>query len=252
MNSPSIINIILMICESIQRAIYSSIILMFLFLTGVELKKGEMIAYLFNCMTSPYMTSKLGMFYLSLDTQDNIKLWIIVKSMLKQRSYRQLIDGCISTSITLIFVFVLVIGQKLLEFEKEKSLISFFLFDSDKITCEILCWTLIIGAFVLQYSTDLNEIYRKHQVSRSILLTETINIHTSPSKNTNTNERKNVLDLLKNVRSLTGQMESPYRITSLSANPIICNAVRFIVIAVVSALISDLIGTKITLTKIFK
>ena len=107
-----------------------------------------------------------------------------------------------------------------------------------------------VGVFLIRYTTLASKINTKYRNS-SVLLTEQINVYLQMEQKP---EKKEQLALANNVLKLAGdllkELETPFKISGLSANPIVYNATKLLVLSALSGILSELLGFKLKLYKV--
>lgn len=114
---------------------------------------------------------------------------------------------------------------------------------------------MILGAFVLNYTLDIERISTNYKSASSTLLVEQINLTMSSNRritNKDNEKPKEIIQLLKIVQSLLNVSEQPYKISGISSNPLISNLMRILVVSIISAIFSEFLGHKVTFAKIIK
>eukprot|EP01137_Pigoraptor_chileana_P019850 Opistho-2@6442 len=115
---------------------------------------------------------------------------------------------------------------------------------------EIALWCLLMSLYLLRFLTLGARINRKYQ-NTCLLLTEQINLYLrmeqAPHKKSELVISNNVLKL---ATKLLKELESPYKISGLSMNPLLYNVTRMVALSAFSAVMSELLGFKLKIWKI--
>merc|ERR1719234_48856 len=250
-NLPTFQFLLKFLMQSIQRFFFSYIFLTMLYITGVEMKKNELSSWLFNCLTSYVLARKLRLFYFKLNTLNNIKIRVTLRSMLRQKLFRKLIDGCVTISLIFLLSFTIILGHRVLNRQDSSYSLIYSMFINEY-CLELICWTAILGCFVMQYTSDVNQLANNFSTAKLTLISEELNLNLSQqqmSVDTNGYTAKDYINLLKTVNGLVSASDLPFTITGISPNPLICNAIRLIAVTIVSAIFSEVFGHKMNLTK---
>ncbi|XP_018496384.1 putative homeodomain transcription factor 1 [Galendromus occidentalis] len=171
----------------------------------------------------------------------NIKTWLSVRSYLKKHGPQQSVDAIVSTAFVMgVCVLSLFCAQMLRDGHSLEKLFC----------CECALWCIGIGVFMTRFmmlGLKINKKYRNH----SILITEQINLYLHMEQKP---QKKDELVLVNNVLKLAAdllkELESPFKISGICANPYLYNITKVICVSAFSAALSELLGFKLKLHKI--
>lgn len=111
-------------------------------------------------------------------------------------------------------------------------------------------WSCAFGAFLLRFMTLGTKINKKYR-SISVLITEQINLYVQIEQKPQKKEELSVSNsVLKLASDLLKELDSPFKISGLSANSYLYNAVKVIVLSALSGVLSEMLGFKLKLHKI--
>lgn len=95
--------------------------------------------------------------------------------------------------------------------------------------------------------TKINRKYR----SLSVLITEQINLYLQIEQKPQKKEELMVANsVLKLAADLLKELESPFKISGLSANPYLYTTVKVVILSALSGVLSEMLGFKLKLHKI--
>ena len=118
------------------------------------------------------------------------------------------------------------------------------------VTSELFMWCFAISIYLIRFMT-LGWAINKKYSSVCVLITEQINMYLhmeqKPQKKDQIMLANNVLKL---VSVLLKELENPFKISGLSANPWLYNVTRLVVLSACSGVLSELLGFKLKLHKI--
>ncbi|XP_042857046.1 protein phtf-like [Penaeus japonicus] len=217
----------------------------FFFLLSVAertFKQRFLYAKHFCYLTSARRARKYDLPHFRLNKVHNIKTWLSVRSCLKKRGPQRSVDVIVSATFFITLLLVSYLCFELLK-EDEKSQHSLY-------TCELFFWCFAIGIYLIRFMT-LGAMINKKYSSLSVLITEQINMYLHMEQKP---QKKDELMLANNVLKLVSvllkELESPFKISGLSANPLLYNITRLVVLSACSGVLSDLLGFKLKLHKI--
>ncbi|XP_042229127.1 protein PHTF2-like isoform X2 [Homarus americanus] len=217
----------------------------FFFLLAVAertFKQRFLYAKHFCYLTSARRARKYDLPHFRLNKVHNIKTWLSVRSCLKKRGPQRSVDVIVSATFIITLLLVSYLCFELLK-EDEKTQQSLY-------TCELFFWCFAIGIYLIRFMT-LGAMINKKYSSLSVLITEQINMYLHMEQKP---QKKDELILANNVLKLVSvllkELESPFKISGLSANPLLYNITRLVVLSACSGVLSDLLGFKLKLHKI--
>lgn len=115
---------------------------------------------------------------------------------------------------------------------------------------EALTWSCCLGCFLLRFMTLGTKITRKYR-SLSVLITEQINLYLQIEQKPHKKEELMVANsVLKLAADLLKELESPFKISGLSANPYLYTTIKVVILSALSGVLSEMLGFKLKLHKI--
>lgn len=121
---------------------------------------------------------------------------------------------------------------------------------TDLIHWELAFWLFVLAIFLLRFMTLGTKINKKYR-SLSILITEQINLYLQMEEKPEKKETLlNANSALKLAEELIKELESPFKISGLAANPILYNISKVVLLSAFSAVATELLGFKLKLYKI--
>ncbi|KAG8228915.1 hypothetical protein J437_LFUL011641 [Ladona fulva] len=115
---------------------------------------------------------------------------------------------------------------------------------------EALTWSMLLGVFLLRFMTLGTKINRKYR-NLSVLITEQINLYLQIEQKPNKKEELMVANsVLKLAADLLKELESPFKISGLSANPYLYTITKVVILSALSGVLSEMLGFKLKLHKI--
>ena len=242
---------------SMEKTIYFSIIITaavnrvvltisFFFLLSVAeraFKRRFLTAKLFSHITSTRRSMKSRIPHFRLYKVRNIKAWLCVRAFLRRKGPQRSIDCIVSTAFMFTLIIVSYLCYKLLQDDDVTPEINIQ-------NCEVITWCIAIGFFLIRYMTLASKINQKYR-NMSVLLTEQINLYLQMELKPH---KKEQLLLANNVLKLSSdllkELETPFKINGLSANPFLYNCTRVLVLSAVSGVLSEMLGFKLKLYKV--
>lgn len=217
----------------------------FFFLLSVAeraFKQRFLYAKHFCYLTSARRARKYELPHFRLNKVRNIKTWLSVRSCLKKRGPQRSVDVIVSAAFMITLILVSYLCYELLK-DEENTHHSLY-------NCELFVWCFTISIYLIRFMT-LGAMINKKYSNLSVLITEQINMYLhmeqKPQKKEELMLANNVLKL---VSVLLKELESPFKISGISANPLLYNITRFVVLSACSGVLSDLLGFKLKLHKI--
>ncbi|GLV45397.1 phtf [Carabus blaptoides fortunei] len=221
-----------------------SLACLFFFLLAVAertFKQRFLYAKLFSHLTSSRRARKSELPHFRLNKVRNIKTWLSVRSYLKRRGPQRSVDVIVSTAFIITLLLLSFISMELLK---------------DSVTVhsqynfEAVLWCLGLGVFLLRFMTLGTKINRKNR-NLSVLITEQINLYLQIEQKPHKKEKLMVANsVLKLAADLLKELESPFKISGLSANPYLYNITKVVILSALSGVLSEMLGFKVKLTKI--
>ena len=198
-------------------------------------------AKLFSHLTSARRARKSLIPHFRLNKVRNIKAWLSVRSYLKRLGPQRSVDVIVSAAF---ITTLLLLAFLSLEFLKDSEHIH------SQINLEALMWSCALGAFLLRFMTLGSKINKKYR-SISVLITEQINLYVQIEQKPQKKEELSVSNsVLKLASDLLKELDSPFKISGLSANSYLYNTVKVVVLSALSGVLSEMLGFKLKLHKI--
>ncbi|BES92361.1 Male germ-cell putative homeodomain transcription factor [Nesidiocoris tenuis] len=217
---------------------------LFFFLVTVAertFKQRFLYAKFFSHLTSFRRARKSELPHFRLNKVRNIKTWLSVRSYLRKRGPQHSVDVIVST---VFLITIILLTYLAIEHIKDS--------DKSEYQCnvEALVWSIILGLFLLRFMTLGTKINRKYR-NLSVLITEQINLYLQIEQKPNKKEELMVANsVLKLAADLLKELESPYKISGLAANPYLFTITKVVILSALSGVLSELLGFKLKLHKI--
>lgn len=221
-----------------------------------------MYAKLFSHLTSLRRARKSDIPHFRLNKVKHIKAWLSVRSYLKRLGPQRSIDCIVSATF---ITTLLLLAFLSLEFLKDSDNIH------SELNLEALMWSCGLGVFLLRFMTLGTKINKKYR-SISVLITEQINLYVQVSSHLisfqftyeinfsllfqieQKPQKKEELmisnSVLKLASDLLKELESPFKISGLSANSYLYNTIKVVILSALSGVLSEMLGFKLKLHKI--
>lgn len=219
--------------------------MLFFFLLAVAertFKQRFLSAKLFSHLTSSRRARKSELPHFRLHKVRNIKTWLSVRSYLKRHGPQRSVDVIVSAAFILAFLLVCLLCFQLMKDTEN--------FGHCLLHWEVLVWTMALGVFLLRLMTLGARINKKYR-NPSVLITEQINLYLQMEQKPH---KKEGLVLANNVLKLAAdllkELESPFKISGLSANPYLYNITKLVILSAFSAVVKEILGFKLKLYKI--
>ncbi|KAH9492623.1 hypothetical protein Btru_024085 [Bulinus truncatus] len=233
---------LLMLNGILQRFFLSLIFFFLLTVADRTFKQRLLYAKHFSYLTSSRRARKFAMPHFRLNKVRNIKIWLSLRSYLKRRGPQRSVDVIVSASFMCAICTVCLISLQMLK--DTDSYLDFLC------NWELLVWCIGLGVFLMRFMTVGLKINKKYR-NLSVLITEQINLYLQMEQKPH---KKEELILANNVlrlaEDLLKELESPFKISGFSANPLIYNIMRVVVLSAFSAVLTEVLGFKLKLHKI--
>lgn len=205
-------------------------------------KQRFLYAKHFCHLTSSRRARRSDLPHFRLNKVRNIKTWLSVRSYLKKHGPQRSVDVIVSIAFIL---EVCVLSFLCVQLLKETGHFA------DRLYCwETLCWNLAIGLFLLRFMIIGSKINKKYR-NLSVLITEQINLYLHMEQKPHKKEELMLANsVLKLAADLLKELESPFKISGLCANPYLYNITKVVVLSAFSAVLTELLGFKLKLYKI--
>nr|XP_033332804.1 putative homeodomain transcription factor [Megalopta genalis]XP_033332805.1 putative homeodomain transcription factor [Megalopta genalis]XP_033332806.1 putative homeodomain transcription factor [Megalopta genalis] len=232
---------VVILISAFERLMLSSLLFFLLAVAERTYKQRLLYAKLFSHLTSSRRARKSDLPHFRLNKVRNIKLWLSVRSYLKRRGPQRSVDVIVSA----VFVVTLLL-LSFVSLELIKDLESLH----SRYNVEALSWSFSLGIFILRFMTLGTKINKKYR-NLSVLITEQINLYLQIEQKPHKKEELMVANnVLKLAADLIKELESPFKISGLSANPYLYTITKVVLLSALSGVLSELLGFKLKLHKI--
>ncbi|XP_059620468.1 protein phtf [Phlebotomus argentipes] len=230
-----------LIVNFVQRICLTYLFFFLLAVAERTFKQRFLYAKLFSHLTSSRRARKSELPHFRLNKVRNIKTWLSVRSYLKRRGPQRSVDVIVSAAFILTLLLLAFLSVEWLK-------------DSPHLhtqyNIEALVWSSALGTYLLRFMTLGTKINRKYR-SISVLITEQINLYLQIEQKPNKKEELMVANsVLKLAADLLKELESPFKISGLSANPLLYTTVKVVILSALSGVLSEILGFKLKLHKI--
>ncbi|XP_043643113.1 protein phtf [Drosophila teissieri] len=225
----------------VQRLCLTLILFIIFAVAERTFKQRFLYAKLFSHLTSSRRARKSNLPHFRLNKVRNIKTWLSVRSYLKKRGPQRSVDIIVSAAF---IVTLLLLAFLSVEWLKDSVHLHTHL------TLEALVWSITIGIFLLRYMTLGQKIQHKYR-SVSVLITEQINLYLQIERKPKKKDELMVSNsVLKLAADLLKELETPFKISGLSANPYLFTTIKVVILSALSGVLSEVLGFKLKLHKI--
>ncbi|KAK9721658.1 Homeodomain containing protein PHTF1/2, N-terminal [Popillia japonica] len=237
----SIIERIILMIATLERLFLSFFFFFMLSVAERTFKQRFLYAKFFTHLTSSRRAKNSELPHFRLNKVCNIKTWLSVRSYLKKRGPLRSVDVIVSSAFIITIVLLSFLSMELL-----KDSITFH----SQYNLEAMVWSIGLGIFLLRFLTLGTKINKKYR-NFSVLITEQINLYLQIEQKPRKKEELMVANsVLKLAADLLKELESPFKILGLSANPILYTLTKVFILSALSAVLSELLGFKLKLHKI--
>ncbi|XP_020278731.1 putative homeodomain transcription factor [Pseudomyrmex gracilis] len=224
-----------------ERFLLSCFLFFLLAVAERTYKQRLLYAKLFSHLTSSRRARKSDLPHFRLNKVRNIKTWLSVRSYLKRRGPQRSVDVIVSA---VFIVTILLLSFVSLELIKDLETLH------SRYNVEALFWSFSLGIFILRFMTLGTKINKKYR-NLSVLITEQINLYLQIEQKPHKKEELMVANsVLKLAADLIKELESPFKISGLSANPYLYTITKVVLLSALSGVLSELLGFKLKLHKI--
>ncbi|XP_014218418.1 putative homeodomain transcription factor isoform X2 [Copidosoma floridanum] len=208
---------LLICCSAVERFVLSSLLFFLLAVAERTYKQRLLYAKLFSHLTSSRRARKSDLPHFRLNKVRNIKIWLSVRSYLKRRGPQRSVDIIVSSDL-----------------------------DSWSYNFEAIFWSFTFGVYILRFMTLGTKIHKKYR-NLSVLITEQINLYLQIEQKPHKKEELMVANnVLKLAADLIKELESPFKISGLSANHrYVLTITKVVLLSALSGVFSELLGFKI-------
>ncbi|XP_015117165.1 putative homeodomain transcription factor isoform X2 [Diachasma alloeum] len=226
---------------SFERLVLSCLLFFLLAVAERTFKQRLLYAKLFSHLTSSRRARKSDLPHFRLNKVRNIKTWLSVRSYLKRRGPQRSVDVIVSAAF---IVTLLLLSFVSLELIKDLGSLH------SRSNIEALIWSFVLGIYLLRFMTLGTKINKKYR-NLSVLITEQINLYLQIEQKPHKKEELTVANsVLKLAADLIKELESPFKISGLSANPYLYTITKVVLLSALSGVLSELLGFKLKLHKI--
>ncbi|XP_067631571.1 protein phtf isoform X2 [Eurosta solidaginis] len=230
-----------LIISYLQRLCLTIIVFIVFAVAERTFKQRFLYAKLFSHLTSSRRARKSNLPHFRLNKVRNIKTWLSVRSYLKKRGPQRSVDVIVSAAF---IVTLLLLAFLSVEWLKDSVHLH------SHLNLEALMWSTTIGIFLVRFMTLGNKIHHKYR-SVSVLITEQINLYLQIEQKPKKKDELMVSNsVLKLAADLLKELESPFKISGLSANPYLFTTVKVVILSALSGVLSEMLGFKLKLHKI--
>uniref|UniRef100_A0A672G5Y8 Putative homeodomain transcription factor 1 n=1 Tax=Salarias fasciatus TaxID=181472 RepID=A0A672G5Y8_SALFA len=227
---------------TVQRVCLSGLFFFMMCVAERTYKQRLLFAKYFSHITSARKAKKSEIPHFRLKKVQNIKMWLSLRSFLRRRGPQRSVDVIVSTIFLLALSISFIICAQLLHSHQT--------FLQSLTNWELMVWASSLVLFLLRLATLGSETNCKYSNS-SVLLTEQINLYLKMEKKPNKKEELSIVNnVLKLATKLMKELDTPFRLLGLTVNPLIYNITRVVILSAVSAVVSDLLGFNIRVSKI--
>ncbi|XP_011196587.2 protein phtf [Zeugodacus cucurbitae] len=230
-----------LVISFLQRLCLTTILFIVFAVAERTFKQRFLYAKLFSHLTSSRRARKSNLPHFRLNKVRNIKTWLSVRSYLKKRGPQRSVDVIVSAAF---IVTLLLLAFLSVEWLKDSVHLH------SHLNLEALMWSTTIGIFLVRFMTLGNKIHHKYR-SVSVLITEQINLYLQIEQKPKKKDELMVSNsVLKLAADLLKELESPFKISGLSANPYLFTTVKVVILSALSGVLSEMLGFKLKLHKI--
>ncbi|XP_043268658.1 protein phtf isoform X2 [Venturia canescens] len=204
-------------------------------------KQRLLYAKLFSHLTSSRRARKSDLPHFRLNKFRNIKTWLSVRAYLKRRGPQRSVDVIVSAVFIVTLLLLSFVSLELIrDLENLHS----------RYNVEALLWSFALGIYILRFMTLGTKINKKYR-NLSILITEQINLYLQMEQKPHKKDELMVANsVLKLAADLIKELECPFKISGLSANPYLYTITKVVLLSALSGVLSELLGFKLKLHKI--
>uniref|UniRef100_A0A182MUI1 PHTF1/2 N-terminal domain-containing protein n=1 Tax=Anopheles culicifacies TaxID=139723 RepID=A0A182MUI1_9DIPT len=225
----------------LHRLVLTFLVFFLLAVAERTFKQRFLYAKLFSHLTSSRRAQKSGIPHFRLNKVRNIKTWLCVRSYLKRRGPQNSVDVIVSAAF---IITLLLLAFLSVEWLKDSVHLH------SQFNLEALAWSCAFGTFLLRFMTLGTKINKKYK-SVSVLITEQINLYVQIEQKPNKKDELMISNnVLKLAADLLKELESPFKISGLSANPYLYTTVKVVILSALSGVLSEMLGFKLKLHKI--
>ncbi|XP_011498540.1 PREDICTED: putative homeodomain transcription factor [Ceratosolen solmsi marchali] len=237
----SLLDRTMILSSALERLVLACLLFFLLVVAERTYKQRLLYAKFFSHLTSSRRARKSDLPHFRLNKVRNIKTWLSIRSYLKRRGPQRSVDVIVSSVFMITLALLSFVSLELIK-------------DLDSLHChyniEALFWSFALGIFILRFMTLGTKINKKYR-NISILITEQINLYLQIEQKPHKKDELMVANsVLKLAADLIKELESPFKISGLSANPYLYTITKVVLLSALSGVLSELLGFKLKLHKI--
>lgn len=232
---------IFVIIATTQRFLLAISVFFLICVAEHTFKQRLLCAKLFSHLTSSRRAPKSDLPHFRLNKVVNIKAWLSIRAYLKKRGPQRSVDVIVSTTFIITVLLFIFLGVEILK--ETVTLSRYYL--------EALLWCVGLGINLLRFMTLGTKINQKYRSNLSILITEQLNLYLQLDQKPRKKDEVTIVNsVLKLAIDLLKELENPFKISGISANPILYNVTKLVILSALSAILSEMLGFKLKLHKI--
>ncbi|KAL1435248.1 hypothetical protein MTO96_011169 [Rhipicephalus appendiculatus] len=226
----------------IERFFLGAVFFFLLSVAERTFKQRFLYAKYFCHLTSARRALRSDLPHFRLNKVRNIKTWLSVRSYLKKHGPQRSVDVIVSTAF---IIGVCILSFLCVQWLKENEQFA------ERLYCwEMVCWSMALGIFLMRFMILGSKINKKYR-NLSVLITEQINLYLHMEQKPHKKEELMLANnVLKLAADLLKELESPFKISGLCANPYLYNITKVVCLSAFSAALTELFGFKLKLHKI--
>jgi len=226
----------------VQRFCLGLVLFFLLCVAERTFKQRLLYAKNFCYLTSSRRAKKYDLPHFRLNKVRNIKTWLSLRSFLKRRGPQRSVDSIVSTAFLITVVLISVLCIDLLH--------DYGSFLDHLGNWELVMWCMFLGVYLMRFFTLGTKINKKYR-NFSVLITEQINLYLHMEQKPHKKEELMLANcVLKLAEDLLKELESPFKVSGLSANPFLYNITKVVILSAFSAVLTEVLGFKLKLNKI--
>jgi len=244
LNNHQLIYYMIVVISSLNRLILMTSFVFLLTVVERAFRRRFLTAKLFSQITSTRRAHRSMIPHFRLNKVRNIKVWLCIRSYLRRRGPQRSVDCLVSAAFIITLFNVIYLCCVLLK-DEDVPTPEFCLTN-----CQVIGVSVSLGVFLVHYMTLASKINAKYR-NTSVLLTEQMNLYIQMEQKPHKKEQLLLANnVLKLASDLLKELETPFKISGLSANPILYNCTKLVVLSAVSGVLSEMLGFKLKLYKV--
>jgi len=235
---------LIIVISSLNRLVLMTSFVFLLSVVERAFRRRFLTAKLFSQITSTRRAHRSMIPHFRLNKVRNIKVWLCIRSYLRRRGPQRSVDCLVSAAFIITLLNVIYLCCVLLKDEDVPTP------ELCLTNCQVLGVSVSLGIFLVHYMTLASKINAKYR-NTSVLLTEQMNLYIQMEQKPHKKEQLLLANnVLKLASDLLKELETPFKISGLSANPILYNCTKLVVLSAVSGVLSEMLGFKLKLYKV--